>query len=82
MAKKKQITMVDNWQTGYKWFSTWAFAIIVFLATVPLPPEIVQLLPPVIQDKLTAIVAVCGLILRFVKQANSHAVRGHHDGHD
>lgn len=62
------IKLVDNWQTGYKWFSNWAFILIVFFATTPLPPEITGLLPPVIQDKLTAIVAVCGLILRFVKQ--------------
>lgn len=65
---KFNIKLVDNWQTGYKWFSNWAFALIVFLATTDLPPEIINLLPPVIRDKLTAIVAVCGLILRFVKQ--------------
>lgn len=65
---KFNIKLVDNWQTGYKWFSNWAFILIVFLATTPLPPEITGLLPPVIQGKLTVIVAVCGLILRFVKQ--------------
>ena len=59
-AKFTHVKLVANWQTGYKWFSTWAFALIVFLATTDLPPEI--------RDKLTAIVAVCGLILRFVKQ--------------
>lgn len=68
MAIKITIKLVENWQTGYKWFSNWAFIIIVFLATTPLPPEIVQRLPPVMQDNLTAIVAMCGLILRFVKQ--------------
>lgn len=68
--------LVDNWKTGYKWFSTWAFMLIVFLATTPLPPEVVDILPPIIQDKLTAIVAVCGLILRFVKQSNPNVGQG------
>lgn len=68
--------LVDNYKMGYKWFSTWAFMLIVFLATTPLPPEITELLPPVVQDKLTAIVAVCGLILRFVKQSNPNAGQG------
>lgn len=71
MAKKKKHSMwVDNWQDGWRWFSSWAFVVIVFLATTPLPPEITDLLPPIIQDRLTAIVAVCGLILRFVKQSD------------
>lgn len=69
---KFNIKLVDNWQTGYKWFSNWAFIVIVFLASTPLPPEITGLLPTVIQDKLTVIVAVCGLILRFIKQSNPH----------
>ena len=60
--------LVPMWRTGWKWFSNWAFMIIVFLATVPLPPEVVAMLPPVIQKYLIAIVAVCGLVLRFVKQ--------------
>lgn len=74
------IKLVDNWQTGYKWFSSWAFVVIVFLATTPLPPEITGLLPPVVQDQMTAIVAVCGLILRFVKQSKGNT--GGNDGYD
>ncbi|QRO13095.1 hypothetical protein I6J32_10960 [Moraxella osloensis] len=60
--------LVPMWKTGWKWFSNWAFMLIVFLATVPLPPEVVALLPLFIQKNLIAIVAVCGLVLRFVKQ--------------
>lgn len=60
--------LVPRWQTGWKWFSNWAFMLIMFLATVPLPPEVVSLLPPVIQKNLIAIVAICGLVLRFIKQ--------------
>lgn len=77
MARKKKRSMwVDNWQDGWRWFSSWAFVLIVFLATTPLPPEVVDILPPIIQDKLTAIVAVCGLILRFVKQSNPNVGQG------
>ena len=64
--------LVPKWQTGWKWFSNWAFMLIVFLATVPMPPEVIALLPPTIQKHLIAIVAICGLILRFVKQASSN----------
>lgn len=60
--------LVTNWRKGWRWFSTWAFMLIVFLATTPLPPELTDMLPPIMQDKLTAVVAVCGLILRFVSQ--------------
>lgn len=66
---KMKLGLVKNWQTGWQWFSTWAFAVIVFLATVPLPAEIIALLPTPLQDKLVAVVAICGLILRFVKQS-------------
>lgn len=71
-----KLQLVANWRKGWQWFSTWAFMMIVFLATTPLPPEITGLLPPVVQDKLTAIVAVCGLILRFIKQSNPNAEQG------
>lgn len=78
--KFMSLTLVENWQTGYKWFSNWAFIVIVFLATTPLPLEITNLLPPIIQDKLTAVVAVCGLILRFIKQSKVNA--GGNGGYD
>lgn len=61
--------LVENWRTGWRWFSSWAFVLIVFLATNPLPDEILVLLPAVVQDHLTAVVAVCGLVLRFVRQS-------------
>lgn len=63
-----KLQLVTNWLKGWRWFSTWAFMLIVFLATTPLPPELTGMLPPIMQDKLTAVVAVCGLVLRFVSQ--------------
>lgn len=81
MARKKKRSMwVDNWQDGWRWFSSWAFMLIVFLATTPLPQEVVDILPPIIQDRLTAIVAVCGLILRFVRQSKGNT--GGNSGYD
>lgn len=71
-----KLQLVANWRKGWQWFSTWAFMLIVFLATTPLPPELTAMLPPVMQDKLTAVVAVCGLILRFVSQSKPNR-----DGH-
>lgn len=66
-----KLKLVDNWKNGYKWFSSWAFVVIIFLATTPLPSEVVALFPITVQDKLTALVAVCGFILRFVRQQDS-----------
>ena len=68
MAK---LELVKHWQTGWRWFSTWAFALIVFLASTPLPPEVVALLPEWVQRHLIAVVAVCGLVLRFVRQTDA-----------
>lgn len=62
------IRLVNNYQKGLKWFSTWAFALIVFVATTPLPPELLALLPNGAKDKLLALVALCGLVLRFIAQ--------------
>lgn len=71
-----KLQLVTNWRKGWRWFSVWTFALIVFFATTPIPPEIVELLPKPLADNLVAIVAVCGLILRFVSQ--SKPIR---DGH-
>lgn len=73
-----KIKLVQDWQRGWRWFSTWAFALVIFLASVDLPPEVLALIPPVMQDKLTAVVAVCGLVLRFINQTK-HPVGGGHD---
>lgn len=62
------IRLVDNYKKGLKWFSTWAFALIVFLGTTPLPPELLVLLPNGTKDKVLAMVALCGLVLRFIAQ--------------
>ncbi len=61
--------LVDNWKKGWKWFSTWAFALIVFFATTPLPQEVLNLIPSYLHHHIIALVAVCGLVLRFISQS-------------
>lgn len=61
--------IVQNWKTGWRWFSNWAFMLIIFIATVPIPPEILSILPEHKRNLLTAVVAFFGLILRFINQS-------------
>lgn len=63
--------LVTNWRTGWRWFSNWAFVLIVFIATVPIPPEILNLLPSEKREYLMAMVAVAGLMLRFINQTKA-----------
>lgn len=69
--------LVKDWKNGWKWFSNWAFVLVVVLATEPLPPELVAMLPDVAQKYLIQIVAIAGLILRFVGQ--SRQARSYHE---
>lgn len=64
-----KIKPVKNWKEGWKWLSSWAFVLVIFLATTPLPPEILVLVPEENQKHVIAIVAVAGLILRFINQS-------------
>ncbi len=63
--------IVENWQQGWRWFSNWAFVIVAFLAAEPLPTEIVALLPNFLQDRLITLVAIAGLISRFISQSKN-----------
>lgn len=67
--------LVTNWRTGWRWFSNWAFVLIVFIATVPIPPEILNLLPSEKREYLMAMVAMAGLILRFINQTKPEPVK-------
>lgn len=67
--------LVTNWRTGWKWFSNWAFMLIIFIATVPIPPEILAILPSQQREYLMAMVAVAGLILRFINQTKPEPVK-------
>ena len=60
--------LVDNWQHGWRWFSNLALTAIVAINTTPIAPELIQMLPPDTQQKVTISLAVFGLIGRFIKQ--------------
>lgn len=66
-----RLKIVQNWRKGWRWFSVWAFVLIVFFATEPLPPEVVAILPKPVADNLIVLTAVCGVILRFVQQTET-----------
>lgn len=66
-----KIKPVKNWKEGWKWLSNWAFVLVIFLATTPLPPEILVLVPEENQKHVIALVAVAGLILRFINQSKN-----------
>ena len=66
-----KIELVKNWKEGWKWLSNWAFVLVVFLATTPLPPELLILVPEENQRHVIAIVAIAGLILRFINQSKN-----------
>jgi hypothetical protein len=67
--KNNKIKVVDNWRQGWKWFSTWAMLLIVYLTLNPLPPEVMALLPPELQQKMVAVIALAGFVLRFISQS-------------
>lgn len=67
--QKRKIKVVSNWQEGWKWFSTWAMLLIVYLTLNPLPPEVMALLPPELQQKMFAVIALAGFVLRFISQS-------------
>lgn len=75
-----RLKIVENWRKGWRWFSVWAFALIVFFATTPLPPEVVAILPKPLADNLITLVAVCGLILRFVQQSDPANIKYRYGG--
>lgn len=61
--------LVNDWKQGWKWVSTYAFLIIAYIAQFGVPQEIVDALPIEHQGKIVTVVALCGLIFRFVKQS-------------
>ena len=64
-----KIKVVENWRSGWKWLSNWAFVLVIYLATTPLPPELLMLLPEENQKQAIVIAGIAGLILRFIDQS-------------
>jgi len=68
--------LVDTWSQAWKWFSVHAFALIALLpvAWANLPADVMAYIPEQWLPYCSAIVAVCGIILRLVKQEPKTAV--------
>lgn len=71
IAKNEKLNeiLVPNWKSGWKWLSTWMFALIIFITTVPLPPEALEALPEPMRLKVLGVLAIIGFIMRFVQQS-------------
>ncbi|MCU4481237.1 DUF7940 domain-containing protein [Acinetobacter ursingii] len=63
--------IVSNWQNSWKWFSNIAFALIVAVQAFydALPPEVLTALPADTQQTITAVLAVLGILGRFINQS-------------
>ena len=64
---------VNNWQTGWKWLSTWAFAAIGYVSLYGIPPEVLALVPEASQSKVTAALALLGFVGRFINQSRVYS---------
>lgn len=64
--------LIDNWRSTLKAYSTWALGAVVTIPTVWLqvPDELKALIPAQGMAKITVLVAVAGLIGRFVDQGH------------
>ncbi|MGN6207733.1 hypothetical protein [Asticcacaulis sp.] len=62
--------LIDNWREALKAYSTWALGAVVAIPTIWLqvPDELKALIPAQGMAKITVLVAVAGLIGRFVDQ--------------
>lgn len=70
-ATTKQGLFVQNKSKSWVWFSNIAFALIVAVQAFfdTLPPELIATLPHDAQSKITMILAVLGVIGRFINQS-------------
>lgn len=65
--------IVSNWQNSWKWFSNIAFALIVAVQAFydALPPEVLTALPADTQQTITAVLAILGILGRFINQSRN-----------
>lgn len=74
MIKSKAIHLgffVGNKSSSWKWFSNIAFALIVAVQAFydALPPELITSLPNGTQSKITVVLAIFGVIGRYINQS-------------
>lgn len=62
--------LVDNASEGWRWISTWSYA--ALLAWVAMPAEqqtVILSLLPLTSEQVVGVLALTGLIGRFIKQS-------------
>lgn len=66
--------LVHNWRSGWKWISNWAFILIGYISVYGVPNEVLMFVPEASQAKVTAVLALTGLVFRFINQTKSKAL--------
>jgi hypothetical protein len=66
--------LVHNWRSGWKWLSNWAFILIGYISVYGVPNEVLMFVPEASQAKVTAVLALTGLVFRFINQTKSKAL--------
>ena len=65
---------VHNWRSGWKWISNWAFILIGYISVYGVPNEVLMFVPEASQAKVTAVLALIGLVFRFINQTKNKAL--------
>ena len=66
--------LVHNWRSGWKWLSNWAFILIGYISVYGVPNEVLMFVPEASQAKVTAVLALTGLVFRFINQTKNKAL--------
>lgn len=72
--ENKAGVLVHNWRSGWKWLSNWAFILIGYISVYGVPNEVLMFVPEASQAKVTGLLALTGLIFRFINQTKNKAL--------
>lgn len=72
--ENKAGVLVHNWRSGWKWISNWAFILIGYISVYGVPNEVLMFVPEASQAKVTGLLALTGLIFRFINQTKNKAL--------
>lgn len=72
--ENKAGVLVHNWRSGWKWLSNWAFILIGYISVYGVPNEVLMFVPEASQAKVTAVLALTGLVFRFINQTKNKAL--------
>ena len=72
--ENKAGVLVHNWRSGWKWLSNWAFILIGYISVYGVPNEVLMFVPEASQAKVTGLLALIGLVFRFINQTKNKAL--------